>query len=448
MLKAILYLSLTAFGILGTFVNPIIGAVACLEAYLMNPTVIPMPDGGFRYQFWTTIAFVLSCFIPRPRKLDRVGGETYALVAMWVFVAIAAASSLWAAVSPEIALDTSYEIFKTLLFATFLLKAVQTERHVRIVVLACMFGILHASVLHTLGTKYGYIPPSFGREIGVLPDLQTGVLIFFLPLMLLIAANGSKLEKIFCWLSLPVVLDSIVTSYMRAALVAMSAELALIFLLLKPKLTRRLIPAVAAGLILFFVRLTPESYWNWMSTIEHPKEEASANSRFVIDAISWRIFSDHPMGVGYRNYPEISPQYFPPDMLDPSNGKRSAHNSFFTVLVETGVLGFAAFMTAVGGTVILLRRIRKSCDPTNPGRVAIYAMGLEIGMYGWFVLGLFHTEHDLDPAYWTVALAVILTRLHYQNRKAEESGGEDERDEMEPAFEHSEWAETPSAGTA
>jgi len=423
-LKAIVYLGLTAVGVVGTLFNPFIGVVACLEAYLMNPTTIPMPDGGLRYQFWTTVAFLASCLLHRAKGVDRVGREGFVLKALWLFVAIGALSSLWAVVNPQLALDTIYEVFKTVLLTSLLVRAIQSEKHMRIALIACLVGVAHASILHTFGVRYGYIPASFGRELGLLPDNQTTVEVFFVPLMLMIAVTGSKIERLFCWCILPFVLNSIVTSYMRAGLVSLAVELALIVVLLKPRLTRRLVPVLAAGLILFVFRLTPENYWQWMSTIKTPTEEASANLRFYINQASWRMFSDHPMGVGYRNYIEISPKYFPREYLDPANGKRAAHNSFLTVLCETGIFGFAAFMSAFGGTVWLLRRIRKTIDPSSPSRVAVYAIGLEIGLYGWAVAGLFHSEHEVDPAYWAIAFAVILTRLHRESSGPSDLAGD------------------------
>ena len=421
MLKAILYLGLTAVGLVGTLVNPFIGAVTCLEAYMMNPTAIPMPDGRFRYQFWTTIALLVSCLLHRAKGVERVNREGFPLKALWVFVGIGALSSFWA-VNPQLAWDSIYEVLKTVVLTSLLVRAIQNERQMRIVMLACIAGATHASILHTFGVRFGYIPASLGREAGLLPDSQTVVLVFFVPVILLIAMTGGKFERIFCWCALPFVLNSIVTSYMRTGLVCLAVELALMLILLKPGLTLRLVPVLAGGLILFIVRLTPENYWQWMSTIETPTQESSANSRFFIDRTSWRMFTDHPMGVGYRNYIELSPKYFPREYLDPANGKRSAHNSFFTILCETGIFGFAAFMSAFGGAAWLLRRIRKAADPTSPSRVAVYAIALEIGLYGWAVAGLFHSEHEVDPAYWAIAFAVILTRLHWQVSGSSQEG--------------------------
>src|ERR1700722_15656451 len=133
MYRAILYLSLTGVGLIGTFISPFIGAVACMEAYLMNPTVIPMLDGGFRYQLWTTAEFLASCVLRRPKGAARVGREGFVLKAIWIFVAIGALSSVWALERPEPPLETTYEVFNSVLLTSFLVMAIPSEKHMRIV---------------------------------------------------------------------------------------------------------------------------------------------------------------------------------------------------------------------------------------------------------------------------------------------------------------------------
>jgi O-antigen ligase len=425
MLKAILYLGLAGFAIIGTFFNPVIGAVGCIEAYFMNPVVLSMPDGGFRYQLWTTVAFLLSCLVRWRPGLPRVGREGIVLKSMWIFVGIAMLSTLWAAVNPQLALDTSYEVFKTVLFATLLLRVVRTERDVSIVITACLVGGLHASALHVFGTRLGILPASMSRDVGVLPDFQGPTLMVIVPSLILLAMLGTKWQRVLCWLTLPVVLDSIVNTYQRADLVALIVEIAAVLLFLQRKIVFRLLPVLAVGLAIFMLRLTPDNYWEWMSTITHPTEEASANSRFTIADASWTMFMDYPvLGVGYRNYIEISPKYFKQEDLDPANGKRAGHNSFLTVMCETGIVGFSFWIFAFGGAAWLLRRIRKRADPANLTKVEVYAMGLEIGLYGWLVTGFFHNTHEVDPAYWIIGLAIALTRLRAQ-QALEEAPAED-----------------------
>jgi len=237
-------------------------------------------------------------------------------------------------------------------------------------------------------------------------------MVLFVPMLVLLAMLGSKTERILSWLALPFVLDSIVGTYQRTGFVCLAVEGLLFAIMVPRRITVRLLPVLAIGVGLLLFQFTPKNYWEWVSTISAPTQEASANSRFAVNEASIRMFLDYPMGVGYRNYPDVSPRYLPKSLL--SKGRRSAHNSFFAVLCETGVLGFAAWICAFGGAIWLMRRLRRSRDGEDLTNLAVYALGIELGLYGWMVGGLFQALHEVDPAYWFVGFAIVLTRLHGQ----------------------------------
>lgn len=420
MIKTILYLILLLLGVGATMTSPVAGAISCLLAYLLNPIVVTETD--LRFQFITTLAFLFSIVLHGPRSLRPVGTEGSLLGALWAFVAIGALSALWAQNSGLTSIENIFEVAKTVLLASLLVKVIHTELQFSYVMIACIVGVFHAAFLHTFGIRLDYVAPSFGRENGVLPESHSAVLVLFLPTMVLLAMRGKLHERVLCWAALPVVLNSIVATYMRTYFLAMCVQLALLPFLLPRRLTLRLLPVLVCGAALFVFRLTPEDYWTWVGTITSPTGEASANSRFVINNASWNMLLDHPMGVGYRNYPKVSPQYLSRDFLtsldDPGGGQRSAHNTYFSVACETGILGFAAWAYAFGGAIWRLRRIRKTSQPENPSRVAMFAMGLELGFFGWLVGGWTMSEHEVDPAFWFVAFTIVLTRLHYQERRA------------------------------
>lgn len=426
MLKAILYISLTLLASIFTFVNPLIGAIGCIEAYLFNPSAIAMNDGGFRYQLCINIAFLLSLIARRPRAVERVGREGLVLKALWVFLAVGAVGAVFASVDSTMAFENLYEVFKTVVFSTALLWVVRSERDLSWLIAAFMIGSLHASVLHVFGTKYGYAPASLGREIGVLSDPQNGVLLAFVPMLILLAMYGTWKERLLSWFTIPFVLDSIVVTYQRAAFVGLIIQMGLLVVLLPRKIILRLLPFGAAALCLFVFRLTPENYWEWVGTLKSPEQDPSAVSRPIIYAAALHMFIDHPLGVGYRNFPGMSPLYLAPQYLERTTHTRGAHDSYLTILCETGIFGFAAWIFAFAGAAWLLRRIRKRADPRNLTRVEVYAMALELGLYGWMAAGTFHSMQEVDPVYWFVALAVIMTRLHARRGADELSQGDDQ----------------------
>lgn len=411
MLKAIAYVVLLCAGLGATFINPVFGGAACILAYLVNPPAIIGDYVDARFQLWTTVAFAASFLLYRNRRTKSVGHAGWSvLAAMWLFVGVAALSAAWAVVSAEQSLDAMYEVFKTVLMITLVVWVIQTTQDFTILMIACMVGVCHAAVMHTLGIKFGYVHNSFGREFGVLPDGQTPVMVLFLPLIFLTAVRGStRIERLFAWISLPLVLNSIVSSYMRTGFVSLLVEAFAMLLFLPKRMVLSLLPALAIVGGVFMLAMTPTDYWERVSTILTPHQEASASSRFTINEVSLKMLEDYPMGVGYRNYPDVSPRYLPPEML--TNGRRSAHNSYFSVACETGIIGFTAWISAFVGALFLCRRVRRTVGFSAMGRLHVYALAIEIGLIGWMAGGCFQADHEVDPAYWFVGFAVALTRL-------------------------------------
>ena len=195
---------------------------------------------------------------------------------------------------------------------------------------------------------------------------------------------------------------------------ALVVEALLLILFLPRKIRIQTLVVLLLGGALFYFRLTPDNYWTRMETIKDPKSEGSAASRFVFAEVSWQMFQDHPFGVGYKNYQYVSPRYL--DEIYLTEGKRSSHNSFFAVLCDMGFLGFVPWIWAVALALLKLRSVRRASDPAAPRPVEIYAMGVEIGLYGWLVTGLFGDNSGLDPAYWFLVVAVIMYRLQPRPR--------------------------------
>ena len=416
MLKAILYIVLSIVGISATFITPFAGVISCIEAYLMNPSALAMPDGGYRYQLFASLALLASLLMHWQPPVAEVGREKWLLRMLWTFIAVAASSALWAEVNPSMAIESVYELFKTVLLVAVMVRLIRTERQMAAVVTAMIIGAWHAGFMHVLGIRLGWVPTSLAKDIGVLSDPQTGVMILFVPLVILMAIFGTKLQRILSWLAIPFVLDSIVGTYERTGVVAIAFECALILLYLPRRIVFRLLPALAVAGGLFFFRFTPADYWEKMATVLNPHEEASANSRFVINRASVQMFMDHPLGVGYRNYMYVSPRYLGNELLTDVGGERlrSPHNSYFEILCDTGIEGFVVWIAVFIGAVLVLRSVRRRENSGNITPLQAYAIAFEIGLFGWAIGGWTQDYQEVDPAYWFVGFAVVLIRLRRQ----------------------------------
>jgi len=399
-------------------ISPFAGAIAAIEGYLLNPAVFDMPF-GVHFQQWVTIAFIAGVLFHLRHQELPVGRERLLIVSFWLFLAYAALISLFAEVSTEIAFNKLYEVFKTVIVATFLVRAIRSTPQMRIFLLACVIGILHGSLLHILGERFGYIHPSNTLGVGVFPDNQRPVIVLFVPLLFVISAVGErKFDRILAFCTLPFALDSIVNTHERTGFVSLSVMVVLLLVLGGNKIRMRMAPVVAVALVLIVFRFTTTEYWSWVSTVAAPTQEASAMSRLEINRASMRMLIDHPLGIGYRNYAYFSHFYLDSKWL--LDGARAAHNSFFSIACETGVPGFFFWGFAFVGAIYYLRKTRKGSPAGSP--LAHYALALEIGLYGWLVGGWAQNDHEVDPAYWFVALSIILIRLHRQEIAAVAAG--------------------------
>ena len=105
-------------------------------------------------------------------------------------------------------------------------------------------------------------------------------------------------------------------------------------------------PSKAIALVLILAGLcavvwvVPAATWRRLATVGSEVSEGTLNSRTVLWSGGWKAFGNVPMhGVGAGAYPE---SLFP--LLGrPRNFTAVAHNSFLSVLVETGLIGFVLF---------------------------------------------------------------------------------------------------------
>jgi hypothetical protein len=417
MLKTLLYGTLGIVGVIAALMSPLAGAVAVIEAYMMNPVVFSPDLVTVRFQFAVTAAFLFGLLLHQPKGVAKVGSEGRLILVLCAFALLAVTSSLWAVMSSRVAYASAINLCKTILVACLIPLAIENERGMRIVLWACVIGAAHAAFMHVVGGNLEYIEAWRLEEFGILPDGQASVMVFFLPAVVMLAVYAEKVSwRILCWLAVPIVIDSVVNTYQRAYFVALAAEAVCFLIFLPKRIVIRLLPLGIVAVLLFVFVFTPPTYWDWMNTITDYENEGSASSRIVLLKASLQMFSDHPIGVGYDNYSLVSYRYLDPSFVQRDRSGRATkagHNSFTMVACETGVFGIALYLLSFGGAWWLLRMVRKRSREGSISEIEAFAMGLEIGLIGWAAGGMFHSDHEMDPAFWAVGFAVVLTRLQY-----------------------------------
>jgi O-antigen ligase len=97
--------------------------------------------------------------------------------------------------------------------------------------------------------------------------------------------------------------------------------------------------------------LVPASSWERLSTVPHEMEHGTFTGRTVIWKAGWQIFREHPfLGIGSNAFRLIVSRVLeePIRLDDQDSPAPPAHNTFLSVLVEQGVIGFAIFCAMLG----------------------------------------------------------------------------------------------------
>ncbi|MBN2512095.1 MAG: O-antigen ligase family protein, partial [Sedimentisphaerales bacterium] len=159
--------------------------------------------------------------------------------------------------------------------------------------------------------------------------------------------NAPVVKKIFYVLTVALMLNVIILAQSRAVFMGLVLAFAYV-LIFSPKIYRkRIIIYMLLGIMMFFV-LVDKSFLERMSTIKTHLDqgqlaqlndsESEELSRFDFWRASIKIFKDHPLGIGVKNFEKTVSIY------DPRNPGLDAHNTYVLCYAEIGILGILMFL--------------------------------------------------------------------------------------------------------
>lgn len=231
-------------------------------------------------------------------------------------------------------------------------------------------------------------------------------------------------------LMVPVLANCLVQTESRGAFLGLACG-GLVYYQFAPRQNRKMIVTLSFLSLFVLGAYAPASYWERMGTIKSAAEDSSqrdrsSESRLVLIEAQWKMFKDHPFGLGFDTTSYLSREYLDTEWLTvrqgldrATQGARSSHNTVMSILVDQGIpgaiLGLAAIFTVIG-MMLAFNRLPLEADNQQLGlmRAAICA-----SLTAVFVSGMFTNYIKAEAQLWMLSLLIAGLQIARQATRAQ-----------------------------
>jgi len=408
--------------------HPVFGLYAYLASFYIHPPSRwwsqHIPD--LRWALLAALVALLAIYLHRA-KLQRNApwfANPPALIltayCLWMWV-----QNLWA-LDPVIHYNASVQFTKYLVAFYLVYRILDTSERLRDFLLVHLAGCAYLGVLALWSDNFhgvrlnGVGGPGIDDANTLAMFLATGVVAGSA-----IVLSQSGWRRIVGFGGLALAMNGLVLAASRGAFLGLLAGGAALAAL-HPRRFRLRFLVLAVIAVIGFVGVTDQRFIDRMASLvlvwERSEEmDASAESRIVLKEAQWRMFLDHPLGAGHKGTLVLSTTYVDEQWLGivriggEEVALRSSHNTFYTTLVEQGVVGAALFIAlvfwvlAAAARILLLRN--RVPDPTLP----VIAAGLLGGVAVVLLAGIATDYLMAEVQFWFLAGLVVALRLLAQS---------------------------------
>ena len=310
---------------------------------------------------------------------------------------------LWTALTVRWSLDPSATVAKAgtclqlLGFGWLVWEFCTEERYVIRLMQAYVFGTLYAGANALL--RYQLAHQTYYQRYaadGFDPNDFALTLALSIPLSYSLAIRAKGVKSCVYWAQLGLTLLSVLLSASRTGFLASCVAASVIPLTFA--YTRRqhklLIVTGAMAAALCLAAVVPASSWQRLATIGSEVRSGSLNDRGSIWHAGFQVFQQHWFaGVGSGAYPRA----VEPVLGWPSGWLIVAHNTFLSVLVETGIVGFLLFAIFLALLVKAIYGMQGLSRIVWAVTLLVWFAGVntltwEIRKPTWFIFGLILTQ--------------------------------------------------------
>jgi len=305
------------------------------------------------------------------------------------------------------------KITKMFIFIFLLLRVVHTLDGFKLLILGYILGaVFLAYQAHDIGEFHG------GRleNMGGLDFREANAFALFMAFGITLLGfqllKGAWWKKVLYVMAIAAMLDTIVLTQSRAAFMGIVLASPYVLLSAPQKYRKRIYLCVTLGAVLFFM-LSDTYFIDRMDTIHDEAKQletitnetqAEKLSRIDFWKASVRIFTDHPFGIGVRNFENIVPYY------NPRNPGMDAHNTYVLCYTEIGIIGIILFMVIIIEAFFQLRRIRRMIKGTPyEQEISIFAVSLGTSLLIYLLGGFMSHSYLYNEITWMLfALPICL----------------------------------------
>lgn len=409
---------------LAVFRHPRYGLYTYMAVYYLDPPTRWwgefLPD--MRWSLVAGIITLLASLRLRPAPGTPSWASTTPARLLIMFTAWLWIQNLWA-LAPTDHLDACVLFTKYLILFALIYRVGLSATEIGGIILVHIAGCFYLGWLTHLAPSGGRLEgvggPGIDDANGLAMFIATGVVCA--SVVLLVERSWRRWLAI---LAMPFLLNGIVQSQSRGAMLALVCAGLVLFYLKPTQYRKHFYFFGILGLILFGM-VAQATFWDRMRTLEAVDDNAqidsSAESRVVLAQAQWRMALDYPLGAGHRGTAVLSPRYLDEKWLTRSHddpqaaAARSSHNSFMSALVEQGFPGALIYLGLVVWTVrsiFALKRFRDTPKRDPASVVVLYAPAAAASLVVVIVAGLFTDYLKTEVQIWMFALLAVLTRVH------------------------------------